>query len=224
MAVTLQNFGGKLMKLARRELLRDRFLLEAKRWVHDKGDKTLRLDYDLNESSIVLDVGGYEGDFAAEIYERYGSTVHIFEPVPSFHARCVSRFADNPKVISHCFGLSDKAGSFPISVSANGSSFVNHSNEHETLAAELRSIVDTLAELNLQRIDLLKINIEGGEYEILPACIDAKWMQRIRNIQVQFHNFVENADVKRNAIRSSLSETHNEDWCYEYIWEGWSIR
>lgn len=224
MAMTLQDFGGKLVKLARREILRDGFLLEAKRWVRDRGDKTLRLDYDLDESSIVLDVGGYEGDFAAEIFKRYGSTVHIFEPVPSFHALCLSRFADNPKVISHCFGLSDKAGSFPISVSENGSSFVNRSNEHETLVAELRSIVDTLAELNLQKIDLLKINIEGGEYEILPACIDAKLMQRIRHIQVQFHNFVENADVKRDAIRSRLAESHNEDWCYEYIWEGWSIR
>lgn len=224
MSVTLKNISEKIGKLYRREILRDEFLLEAKRWFRDRGDETLRLDYNLDQNSVVIDVGGYEGDFAAEIHNKYGSTVHIFEPVPSFHARCEKRFAGNPKITSHCFGLSDKAGQFPISVSENGSSFLNRSDNQETIFAELRPVHDVLKSLGLSNVDLFKINIEGGEYEVLPACIKSGWISRIDNLQVQFHNFIENSDAKRDSIRSDLSKTHSEIWCYKYLWEGWKLR
>ena len=34
---------------------------DVDRWFADRGDQTLRLDYDLNENSVVLDLGGYHG-------------------------------------------------------------------------------------------------------------------------------------------------------------------
>lgn len=51
-------------------LIRDSFQREVRRWFRDKGDSTLRLDYPLNADSIVLDVGGYKGDFSALIHEK----------------------------------------------------------------------------------------------------------------------------------------------------------
>lgn len=223
MASTFKKMGGKIYKLYRREVLRDGFLLEAKRWFKDRGDETLRLDYDLNEHSIVVDVGGYQGDFAAQIFAKYGATVHIFEPVPSLYARCVERFADNPKIISHCYGLSDTAGSFPISVSENESSFINRSDNQETVIAEVKPVAETFDALGFRTIDLLKINIEGGEYKVLPACIESGWITKISNLQVQFHNFVKDADEQRDRIRDSLSKTHDQSWCYTFVWEGWRL-
>src|SRR5574343_1554814 len=169
----------KLINLYRREVLRDEPLLEAKRWFRDRGDSTLRLNYDLTPDSVIVDLGGYVGDFAQEIHRRYGSTVHLFEPVPAFHARCVKRFSGNPKVRSHCFGLGSTSGSFPISDDADASSFVASSRGGQVIA-EMRAAVPALAELGIDRIDLLKINIEGGEYDVLPALISAGWLPRIR--------------------------------------------
>lgn len=40
------NFIARLFKIY---VLRDRFLLSAKKWFKDEGDKTLRLNYPLNE-------------------------------------------------------------------------------------------------------------------------------------------------------------------------------
>ena len=36
-------------------------IFDVDRWFADRGDQTLRLDYDLNENSVVLDLGGYHG-------------------------------------------------------------------------------------------------------------------------------------------------------------------
>ena len=48
---------------------RDEFQEIATKWVEDKGDETLRLDYSLTEDSIVFDLGGYRGDFAEAIHK-----------------------------------------------------------------------------------------------------------------------------------------------------------
>ena len=37
-------------------------------WLADNGDKTYRLDYNLNENSVVFDLGGYEGQWASDIF------------------------------------------------------------------------------------------------------------------------------------------------------------
>ena len=39
---------------------------DVDRWFADRGDQTLRLDYDLNENSVVLDLGGYHGVLCSE--------------------------------------------------------------------------------------------------------------------------------------------------------------
>lgn len=213
---------GKVMRLFRREVLRDPFLLAVKRWFRDDGDNTLRLDYPLNPDSIVWDLGGYHGDFAHQIYQRYGCRVFVFEPMPAFHAQCVVRFAGNDKITCLKFGLSDKAGWFDISESADASSFVRGNGAGQQ--AELRPITEMFDELGLKCVDLLKINIEGGEYEVLPALIDAGLIDRVRCIQVQFHNFIPEAKEKRDAIRTLLANTHIEMWNYPFVWESWSLK
>ena len=53
-------------------------------WFRDNGDKTLRLNYELNEKSVVIDLGGYEGQWAADIFCKYVCSIHVFEPVKKF--------------------------------------------------------------------------------------------------------------------------------------------
>lgn len=136
---------AKAIKLFRREVLRDPFLIAVKRWFQDDGANTLRLDYQLNPDSVVCDLGGYRGDFADQINQRYGCRIFVFEPMPAFHAQCVVRFAgmDNIKCLK--FGLSDKSGWFDISDSADASSFMRANGAvHQ---AELRNVTEMFNEL-----------------------------------------------------------------------------
>ncbi len=43
----------------------------------------------------------------------------------------------------------------------------------------------------------------------------------VRQYQIQFHNFVENAVDRRIQISRALSETHEQTWCYTFVWENW---
>lgn len=215
------RYVGALVRLFRREILRDPFLLEVKRWFRDDGDNTLRLTYPLNSSSIVWDLGGYHGDFAAEIFRRYGSKVYLFEPVPKFYIKCVNRFENNANVQCFPFGLSREAGWFDISNSEDASSFVRDKGAADSVRAEIRPVVEMFGELGVDDVDLLKINIEGGEFDVLPALIDAGLIGSVRFLQVQFHNFIPEAHTKRELIRDRLRETHNELWNYPFVWECW---
>lgn len=211
-----------LRNFFKREVLRDPFLIEIKRWRRDDGDNTLRFDYPLNGESVVWDLGGCKGDFAAEIYRRYNCRIFVFEPMPDFFKECAERFAENSKILCLDFGLSDRQGWFNISDNEDASSFVR--DAESTSKAQLRPITEIFNELRLNKIDLLKINIEGGEYDVLPALIDAGLVDRVQHIQVQFHNFIAGAEQKRGEIRTALAKTHLEIWNYPFVWESWALR
>ena len=202
-------------------IVRDPFLLNVKRWFADKGDQTLRLNYQLDKSSVVFDVGGFLGDYADAIYQKFGCRIYLFEPVPLFYKECVKRFSGNPSIVCLNYGLSSKSGWFAINLKNNESSFNKIETGVLTQQAEVRSITDTVAELGIEIIDLIKINIEGGEFDLLPQIIDSGLIKRTKYVQVQFHNFDAGAADARLRIRNSLERTHREIWNYEFVWESW---
>ncbi len=91
-------------------------------WFKVNGDQTLRLDYDLNENSIVFDLGGYKGEFASEIFNKYGSKIYVFEPILVFYDIIKSKFSDLPKIQAFHFGLGSKNEKMKISLTDNSSS------------------------------------------------------------------------------------------------------
>lgn len=220
----LEKIKRKLEFLHRRYILKEAFLIEAERWFNDKGDETLRLDYPLNKESIVFDIGGYRGDFAASIYDKYQCNIYIFEPVPEFYQLCTERFSENKKIVCLNFGLSDIDGILDISLAENASSFVSPHVQGLVKKVQLRSVTEYIQNSNINRIDLMKINIEGGEFDVLPSLIKSGDITKVKNLQVQFHNFVEDAVNKRRLIRDNLEKTHSEMWNYEFIWESWRLR
>ncbi|MDE3028986.1 MAG: FkbM family methyltransferase [Paracoccaceae bacterium] len=213
-----------LHKSAQRQ--KSKFDLEIERWFSDRGDETLRLDYpNLSETSIVFDLGGYKGDFSAQIFEKYGCFVYLFEPHPEFYEACVERFKSNDKVIPINAGLSNVAGSFYLSDSVDGSSFLNAERDGKpTIKCEVRELFAVLEELDVEHIDLMKINIEGGEYPLLKHIVDLNKTALVDTYQIQFHNFIEDAVSQRDFIVEGLSKTHERTWCYEFVWENWKAR
>ena len=219
-----KRLANKVTQLYKLFVLRDPFLLIAKQWFADRGDQTLRLDYKLNSSSVVFDVGGYIGDYAEDIFQKFGCHIFVFEPVLGFFSQCVERFKENPLISCLNYGLSSKSGWFEIVLNDNQSSFKKTDLSGIRQKAEIRSISEVISMLGIDHIDLIKINIEGGEFDLLPAIIDSGLIERIRYIQVQFHNFDSKAAEARSKIRQTLEKTHREMWNYEFLWESWELR
>lgn len=214
----------KLDVLYRRHIKREPFLLEMDRWFRDKGDETFRLEYPLTAKSVVFDLGGYHGDFAAAIHQKYGSKVYVFEPVPEFYKKCVTRFQGNPQIICLNYGLSSSDGLLDIGMAENASSFASPHAKGSVQRVRVRSIVECIRELGIEKIDLIKINIEGGEFDVIPAIIESGDINKVSYLQIQFHNFVDQAVLRREQIREGLAKTHMEMWNYEFVWESWSLR
>ncbi len=168
---------------------------------------------------VVLDIGGYHGDWAEAMAARYAVQVHVFEPHPRFAAMIEQRFADRDDVMAHGFAIGSADGELMLSDDENASSALVV--DGPTLAGQLRAVGPVFAELGLEKVAAAKINIEGGEYDLLPALIDTKLIDRFDRITVQFHKFSEGDRKRRDDIRQALAETHDCVWCYPFIWEEW---
>lgn len=84
--------------------------------------------------------------------------------------------------------------------------------------------IDYLKNNNIDDIDLMKINIEGGEYELLEEIISQNYQNKIRNILIQFHNLSEDPIKRREKIIKKLSETHQIKFSYDFVWECFQIK
>lgn len=192
------------------------------RWWRDDGDRTLRQDYPLQPDVIVLDVGGYEGQWASDIFGRYLCRIEVFEPVAEFHRKTAQRFALNSKIRVHPFGLGGRTRRELIHLSRDGSSVYRQSNQTESI--NIVDVVEWLEQSGVSRIALMKVNIEGGEFELLSRLIESGKIQMIDDLQVQFHRLSPESPQKVNELRSQLARTHTSTYQYDFVWENWRRR
>jgi FkbM family methyltransferase len=187
-----------------------------------KTDEAKRYQYDLNENSVVFDLGGYEGAWTSNIFAMYCPTVYVFEPVKSFYGDIKKRFEKNKKIFVYQYGLSNTTKKIKINLNNNASS--EFANGEKVEEVSLIKAVDFFKQNNIIKIDLMKINIEGGEYDLLDSLIETGFIKNIKNIQVQFHRFVPEAEVKMEKIQEKLALTHQTTYAVPWYWENWELR
>src|SRR5262245_2079974 len=59
----------------------------------------------LDQSSLVIDIGGYDGVVADQLFDLYNCQIYSFEPNPELYPELEKRFVDNPKVMTFPCGL-----------------------------------------------------------------------------------------------------------------------
>ena len=80
---------------------------ELKRWFNDDGDNKYRFNYNLDENSLVFDLGGYDGEWSKKIYDKYNCNIFIFEPVEKYYNLILNKFNYTNKIKVFNFGLSN---------------------------------------------------------------------------------------------------------------------
>ena len=195
---------------------------EHQRWVNANGDQTHRLDYPLSPDSVVVDAGGYHGGWTEAIWEKFKPHIFVLEPLNSYYSKIKEKFKSQEKIIVYNYGLSSKEGDFLINLDNDSSSIYKPGSGVETV--KMKTFELFLQDSGIDKIDLMKINIEGSEYELLEDIIEKGLHNRVSNIQVQFHVFIPDCNDRRKKIRESLSETHECTYNYDFIWENWKIK
>jgi FkbM family methyltransferase len=215
-----------LEQLLRRTVTRDVDALvqaRAEGW-----NENLRYDYQLNEQSVVWDVGAFDGDFAHRINELYGAKIRCFEILPDKNEALVNRFehADNVVVTGHGLGSRDRTLVGVTDAGASTSTLVRGGEV-------VMRVADVATALHKdKRIDLMKINIEGDEYAVLNRLIDSNRILTVKELQVQFHDVivadgwyypVPNAEEEYQKVRERLYRTHHLTWGWPFTWESWEL-
>ena len=211
-------FHGLTESLRRRRRRRD-YRAMVKEFYADGGDDRFRFDYPLDESSFVLDLGGYEGQWASDLYARHRCRIAVFEPVVRFADNIRARFRKNSALTVFPFGLG--ASTRTETIYLHGASSSTHKKQSHSERIEIVDALQWFEEHGVGSVQLMKINIEGGEYELLERLIATGLIGRIDDIQVQFHNFAPDAAARMERLQQAMRATHTPTYQYRFVWENW---
>lgn len=173
--------------------------------------ENIRYDYPLTPDSRVIDAGGYKGAFAREIDWRYNCWINVYEPV--FAEECLAGLPRTRKIAFYDVGLAGSARRDRFCIKGD---MTGAFAQGETKDVELVDVMDVV----WGNIDLLKLNIEGLEFEVLERLLaNPEALARIKNIQVQFHPIVHDAEARYQSIRERLLQhyelTYDFPWCWQ---------
>lgn len=140
---------------------------------------------------VIIDAGaniGFFTCFAASRAPR--AIVHAIEPFPRTFDRLVQTVAANgldDRVTCHCLALSSSNGVGTLTGSASASQMVRlNARAGEGPATRLSTLEALYESIPEDAIDLLKMDIEGSEYDVLLSTPPAV-LHRIRRIDVEVH-------------------------------------
>jgi len=186
--------------------------------------KLLRLDrllykHGLHHGDLVYDVGGYLGDWTWGMLAKYSCAYHVFEPHPEAFSRLKVRFVGRSEVTMHEFALGSANGLVSLSSAAEGSSIVSNRGS-DSVVVKLIDVREHLCEAQ-HPIALMKLNIEGAEFDLLEALLWSDAKDLAGDLLVQFHAGAPDAVYRYQRIAQKLRETHRCVWRYAFLWELW---
>jgi FkbM family methyltransferase len=177
------------------------------------------LDLNLPDYPVVVDVGGFIGDFCLYAVKRLNARrVIVCEPSPRNWALLLKNIANN------CY--EDRIEPVNKAVTDGGNALMNvdapdesqcmvsayHSREQPLSVVSGISLGELLRDHAVESVDLLKIDCEGGEYAILEST-PTDVLNRIRNIVFEYHQidggWARLENVKRRLRREGYAlRTH----------------
>ena len=149
-------------------------------------------DYgDLPQSGVIVDIGANIGAFVLQAAHTTNARIFALEPVQSTHTILKQNIALNnftSRIHPHCLALASKNETRQIILSKRnmgGHSFFIQGEK--TIPVKCQTLGTFLAENQIDHVDYLKSDCEGGEYEIfLTAPLSV--FEKISTIVVELHN------------------------------------
>jgi FkbM family methyltransferase len=163
----------------------------------------------LTATAVVYSFGvGRNISFERALIERFGVTVHAFDPTPRALEWVRSQRLPD-RLVLHELGLADRDGTarFVPSRRPGGENFsmVRETGIGEAIETPVRRFV-TLASLVGDAPELVKLDIEGTEYSVLPDMLSSGF--RPGQILIEFHHRWREVGPRRTREAIRLLNRH----------------
>jgi FkbM family methyltransferase len=174
------------------------YLCRKKRFGSEYGGWEVAYEY-LNKDSIVYSFGvGEDASFDIALIEKYGLTIHAFDPTPR-SIEWVKRQNFPPNFVMHTYGIANfdgKAFFYP----PENPEHVSHTilrrveTQNNAITVPVKRLSTIMRELGHDHIDVLKMDVEGAEYNVIE---DMKYSKiRPKQILVELHHRFPNASIR----------------------------
>ncbi len=164
----------------------------------------------LGPESIVYSVGvGDDISFDLDLIEQFGLKVHAFDPTPASRAWLQEQRTPSEFVL-HTFGVADFDGDADFYAPRNPDwiSHSVHKGAHtvaESIRVPMRRLSTLMEMLGHRHIDLLKLDIEAGEYAVIEDLVSSSL--EVKQLLVEFHHrFEEIPPAKTRRSIEQLNE------------------
>ena len=143
---------------------------------------------------VIMDVGGNVG--MTTVYYSHcfpEARIHVFEPVPANYELLKRNTSALPAVTTHPVALGSEDASASIEACREGGNeggytlFGLDSNPARQQTVSIRNAATMMDEAGLKKVDLIKIDTEGAEYEILTT-MDPEILKNVRWIIGELHS------------------------------------
>jgi len=160
----------------------------------------------LNRTSVVYSGGvGSDISFEHELVKKFGCNVVLLDPSPT--GKRTMELAENkiPQFTYIPSALAARSGSLRLAppLDASGDSWYSAEDGRAKVEVPCTDLATLMARNDHEHIDLLKLDIEGSEYEVLQSIL--KHSIPIRQICVEYHHGILPGIRRSHSIRSMLS-------------------
>jgi FkbM family methyltransferase len=195
------------------------------KWFEDDGDNTHMLNYELDNDSVIIDLGAYKGIWVDmllnKIYPKKPKII-LVEPVTKFYEILKEKFKNqkNIEILNVGVSVNEEEVFKKIYISGDGSS--TNFNTSEYLECKFLPINKILEEHKIDKVDLIQINIEGDEYSLMEYMISSRIINKFKNIHVQFHYGIQDEINRHEKIRHDMGQLDFKlNFDYPFVWESW---
>jgi FkbM family methyltransferase len=144
---------------------------------------------------VVMDIGAGIGDYAIyAAYENEGVVVYAYEPFPESFELLLGNLTLNSIESVHIFRMAvwghtgtlrlDFSAGEPLQISSREPS--EDGQAGDAFYVDAITLADAIDNSHIDKVDLLKMDCEGGEYEILLTA-PAETLARIDRIIMEYH-------------------------------------
>jgi FkbM family methyltransferase len=159
----------------------------------------------ITDRSVVYSLGvGEDISFDLGLIDRLSATVHAFDPTPRA-AEWLSQQALPDRFVFHAYGIAARDGAATFRAPANPTNISHVLVEAGSSGGPqwpIRRLSSVMAELGHDRIDLLKMDIEGAEYEVIRDLVESGL--DVGQLLVEFHHRIHKLGVERTRVALAL--------------------